>query len=116
MKLAAIGARWVNGEVSPSPASRVKVPPSLIPVSSIRSGSMAHRDRISSSVPSICLMSLSGSPKFQVVPVEVGATTMKPRLRASRSHVHRNVRPWPEPPCIAITIGTGVDGSRYSGT
>ena len=46
----------------------------------------------------------------QVLPVAVGATRMAPKLRASRSQLHRKPRPLPLPPCSAITSGQARSG------
>ena len=40
----------------------------------------------------------------------VGASRMKPRVRASRSQLHRKAPPLPLPPCIATTSGQARDG------
>ena len=45
-----------------------------------------------------------------VEPVAVGATRIAPRLRASRSQLHRKPRPLPLPPCSAITSGQARSG------
>ncbi len=50
-------------------------------------------------------VSVSSPISAQVCPVAVGATRMAPRLRASRSQLHRKPRPLPLPPCSAITSG-----------
>jgi len=38
-------------------------------------------------------------------PTAVGEMRIAPKLRASRSQLHRNARPLPLPPCNAITTG-----------
>ena len=50
-------------------------------------------------------VSVSSPINAQVLPVAVGATRIAPRLRASRSQLHRKPRPLPLPPCSAITSG-----------
>jgi len=53
-------------------------------------------------------VSVSSPIRAQVGPVAVGATTIAPRLRASRNHVHKKLRPLPLPPCSApAPDGTG---------
>ena len=54
--------------------------------------------------------SMSGSISDQVEPLAVGASRMKPRVRASRSQLHRKAPPLPLPPCIATTSGQARDG------
>lgn len=49
--------------------------------------------------------SISGSISDQVAPDAVGASTMKPRVRASRTQLHRKAPPLPLPPCSATTSG-----------
>jgi hypothetical protein len=49
--------------------------------------------------------SISGSISDQVEPLAVGAMTMKPRVRASRTQLHRKAPPLPLPPCMATTSG-----------
>ena len=115
-KLAATGARWVNGESASRPLTSVKVPPSLMPVSRRRSGLVFQRSFTQASTRLRCAVSVSGSIMDQVSPLAVGATRIKPRLRASRTHVHRNSRPCPAPPCNATMSGAGSAGSWFSGT
>ena len=81
-----------------------------MPVSSIRAGSMFQRLRTDSRMRDRFGVSASSPISAQVGPMAVGAIRIAPKLRASRSQLHRKLRPLPLPPCSAITSGQARSG------
>src|ERR1700721_1572466 len=96
-----------------------------MPVSSNRAGSTFQRSRTEARIRTRFGVSVSSPINAQVLfeevlfeevlfegvsPVAVGATRIAPKLRASRSQLHRKPRPLPLPPCSAITSGQARSG------
>jgi hypothetical protein len=76
-----------------------------MPVRSLCCSSTFHDSETSATMRSMFSLSRSGSISDQVEPSAVGAIAMKPRVRASRSQLHRNAPPLPLPPCSPTTSG-----------